>query len=86
VVDYSTNLSIYTAEKGDQRIPLYNVAELEKAGKVRHTLARLDFTAKILCHCIQMFVFTIWHTLFSSPRKRWSTQSLWGMYTEQLNG
>ncbi|XP_039688427.1 uncharacterized protein [Medicago truncatula] len=84
VSDPKTRIKLYGVEdiahqeKGDQRIPSYNVDDLEKACKVRHTLARLDFTAKILCHCIQMFVFAIWHTLFSSPRKRWSTQSLLG--------
>ncbi|CAJ2639721.1 unnamed protein product [Trifolium pratense] len=42
-------------------IPLYNVHELEKAGKVRYALARLDFIrcAKILCHPIQKFAFRL---------------------------
>jgi len=68
-------------------IPLHIVDESEKAGKVRHTLARLDFTsrAKTLCYNIQMFVFTKWRIMFTSPRKRWPIQSLLGMYIEQLN-
>jgi len=81
VVYYITNLSIYIAEIGEISIAFGN-DESEKTEKVR-----LDFTsrAKFLCYCIQMFVFTIWHKMFPSQKKRWPTQSLWGMYIEQLN-
>lgn len=63
------------AEKDDQNeisIPVYRVDELEKAYKVRNTLAQLDFFScgKILCHRIQKFV------------SRWPILSLLGMYIE----
>ena len=85
MVHYITDLSIYIADKSDQSeisIQLFNVNESEKAGKSLHALTRLDFTScvKILCYHIQMFVFTIWHIMFPSPRKRWPTKSLLGMY------